>query len=104
MSCKNMKKSTAHKPAGLMAKLARSLKIDFLLLQLTGKMSPGAAQRMQHHCDACSSSELCNRLIDHEGGKMAEPPEFCPNRKLFLALMNGEQRREIWRLYRLRNQ
>ena len=92
-----MKKAPVQRPKGLMAKLAKSLKIDLWWLQRAGLISPGAVRRMQNHCGACSDPEICSRQIDHADGKMVEPPEFCPNRNMFLALMKDARKRRYLR-------
>ncbi len=88
-----MKTPDLQLPKGLMAKLARALKVDFLSLQESGKLSPDAVRRMQNHCSACSDPGLCGRLIKAKGGQMTEPPKFCPNRNIFLALKKEGQKR-----------
>ena len=84
-----MKKQKIHRPVGLMAKLAKTLNVSLIWLQWAEKISPNAVRRMQDRCSGCCDPKRCDRLIGYAEGDMTEPPEFCPNRKLFLGLKKG---------------
>jgi len=81
-----MKKIVANIPHGLLAKLGRLLGVNFFQLQKEGRVSPDTIARMQSHCEACSDSETCAHQLNRSRDRVEQPPGFCPNTRLLMAL------------------
>ncbi|WP_371226072.1 DUF6455 family protein [Roseovarius sp. 2305UL8-3] len=79
-----MRRSILRIPAsyrGLMENMTRAMGLKVIDDAETLNLSPEDVERLMHRCTQCCGQTEYAGLIAKAQGKMAEPPQFCPNRK-----------------------
>ncbi|MCV2881892.1 DUF6455 family protein [Actibacterium sp. XHP0104] len=69
---------------GLMERVAARLGVNLFTAQQRLGLRHTTVERMMGHCAACSDPGDCRRQLADRS--LSEPPGYCPNRKMILAL------------------
>lgn len=70
----------------LMWRMVQAMQIDLAKPVIDGTLPVARLQQMLRGCVKCPEPDLCARYLDTLADRPAEPPRYCPNRKVLKAL------------------